>query len=91
MLCGDGNSKYYFSLFELTMPIYKYKCKSCGHEFEEFRMVSNTDIPKCEKCGSEVKKIFGRVGVKFKGSGFYENDYKKKDKPKQDKYIGIEA
>jgi len=54
-------------------------------------MVSDTDIPKCEKCGSEVKKIFGRVGVKFKGSGFYENDYKKKDKPKQDKYIGIEA
>ncbi len=71
------------------MPIYKYECKKCGKTIEHFQLMKDPDIPEC--CGVEMSKIFGRVGVNFKGSGFYETDYKKKDKPKQDKYIGIEV
>ena len=55
---------------------------------EHFQLMTDPDIPTC--CGTKMSKIFGRVGVHFKGSGFYETDYKKKEK-KQDKFIGIEA
>jgi putative FmdB family regulatory protein len=60
------------------MPIYDYKCSKCGHVFEVLQ-TKNVSTEKCEKCGSKSKKQPAmRVGLVFKGSGFYVNDYGKK-------------
>jgi putative FmdB family regulatory protein len=61
------------------MPIYEYRCKSCGHEFEEFQTMSSEPLIMCPKCAKPTLKrlMSGGVGLIFKGSGFYETDYKK--------------
>jgi putative FmdB family regulatory protein len=61
------------------MPTYEYRCKSCGHEFEEFQTMSSEPLIKCPKCAKPTLKrlMSGGVGLIFKGSGFYETDYKK--------------
>jgi len=69
------------------MPIYEYKCIECGTTFE-FLLLHNeteTDVY-CSKCGEKnVKRIYQTGGIFiFKGTGFYETDYKKNDK-KNDK------
>ena len=60
------------------MPTYDYACKACGHRFEEFQNISAsplTDCPECKK--SELERLIGAgAGVIFKGSGFYETDYR---------------
>ncbi|MCK9555611.1 zinc ribbon domain-containing protein [bacterium] len=61
------------------MPTYEYKCKKCGHEFELFQKMSDPAVKDCPKCktGNSVVKIIGSgSGIIFKGSGFYETDYK---------------
>jgi putative FmdB family regulatory protein len=67
------------------MPNYDYQCKFCFFRFERFKKRSELkdDSPEehCPQCGSECKRIIsGGTGVIFKGSGFYVNDYKKKEK-----------
>jgi putative FmdB family regulatory protein len=57
------------------MPVYEYRCKSCGktHEIEHgFHDVRPTE---CPSCGGELVRVFHPVGVVFKGSGFYKTDY----------------
>ncbi len=39
------------------MPIYEYRCRKCGHEFEELVFTSDKDSPVCEKCGGESEKL----------------------------------
>lgn len=56
------------------MPTYAYQCKKCSHLFEVKQSFSDKPIEVCEKCGGEVKKVFGNLGVTFKGSGFYRTD-----------------
>ncbi len=58
------------------MPTYEYKCDECDHKFEVFQSMSDEPIKVCEKCGSNVRKVFNSTGIIFKGSGFYVNDYK---------------
>ena len=62
------------------MPTYDYKCDSCEHEFELFQQMSANPIRKCPDCGQrKVRRLIGMgAGVIFKGSGFYETDYKRK-------------
>ena len=61
------------------MPTYDYECSKCGHKFEVFQNMKDEMLKKCPKCKSKVKRLIGRgSGVIFKGSGFYETDYKKK-------------
>lgn len=63
------------------MPVYEYRCKECGHEFDahqSFAEARLTDCPTCEATGS-LRKVFGNVGVTFKGSGFYRNDARSTD------------
>ena len=61
------------------MPTYEYKCVSCGIKFEEFQKMTDDPLTECPKCGGEVKRLIGAgIGPIFKGSGFYETDYKKK-------------
>lgn len=59
------------------MPTYEYKCMGCGSLFEYFQRI--TDEPKtvCEECGGEIKRLIsGGLSPIFKGSGFYQTDYK---------------
>ena len=59
------------------MHTYGYQCKGCGHQFEVFQKMTDAAITACEQCGGAVKKILYPVGIQFKGSGFYVNDYAK--------------
>ncbi|RZP41684.1 MAG: FmdB family transcriptional regulator [Acidimicrobiales bacterium] len=58
------------------MPTYQYRCTACDDQFELRQSFSDDPITSCPKecCGGEVKKVFGSVGIAFKGSGFYKND-----------------
>ncbi len=62
------------------MPTYTYGCKSCGHEFDVFHSISTQPRIKCESCDSaKVERHLGTgSGIIFKGSGFYETDFKGK-------------
>ncbi len=61
------------------MPTYDYECAACGHVFETMHAMSAPALRKCPKCGKLklVRLISGGAGVIFKGSGFYETDYKR--------------
>jgi putative FmdB family regulatory protein len=60
------------------MPNYDYRCLTCGHEYELFQSISEKPATKCPKCGKKVQRLIGGgSGVSFKGTGFYETDYKK--------------
>ena len=62
------------------MPTYDYECKDCQHAFEEFHSMSAKPVKKCPECGGKVNRLIGTgAGIIFKGSGFYETDYKKKN------------
>jgi putative FmdB family regulatory protein len=56
------------------MPTYSYVCKSCAHEFEVQQSFQDQPLDTCPVCGGEVRKVFGKLGVTFKGSGFYRTD-----------------
>ena len=60
------------------MPTYDYVCDNCEHAFEEFQMMSAKPLKKCPKCGKmTLRRLIGAgAGVIFKGSGFYETDYR---------------
>ena len=60
------------------MPTYDYVCENCGYEFEQFQTITAKPIRKCPRCGREgVKRLIGvGAGIIFKGSGFYETDYR---------------
>ena len=64
------------------MPIYEYRCQSCGHEFETMQKMSEARLTDCPECGrSELKKLVSAAGFKLKGSGWYETDLKNSGKP----------
>ncbi|NIA17173.1 MAG: zinc ribbon domain-containing protein [Planctomycetes bacterium] len=60
------------------MPTYEYLCNSCGDRFEKFQSITAETLRKCPNCGKmELKRLIGAgAGVIFKGSGFYETDYR---------------
>jgi putative FmdB family regulatory protein len=60
------------------MPTYEYECDGCGHDFEEFQYFSEKPLTKCPKCKKKkLRRLFGTgASVIFKGSGFYETDYR---------------
>jgi putative FmdB family regulatory protein len=61
------------------MPHYDYECQKCKHVFEVFQSMTDKHLSKCPKCKGPVKRlIVPGAGIIFKGSGFYETDYKKK-------------
>lgn len=63
------------------MPTYEYECKSCGHTFElrqSMKAKPIADCPKCKTKGSVKRLIGAGAGIIFKGSGFYQTDYKSK-------------
>ncbi|MCH2118982.1 MAG: zinc ribbon domain-containing protein [Pirellulales bacterium] len=60
------------------MPTYDYECDACGHEFELFQSISAPVKRKCPECSKlKLRRLFGTgAAVVFKGSGFYETDYR---------------
>ena len=60
------------------MPTYEYQCNICGHKFEKFQSITADALCKCPDCGRmELKRLIGTgAGIIFKGSGFYETDYR---------------
>jgi putative FmdB family regulatory protein len=61
------------------MPSYDYKCLNCGDTFEHFQKMSDKPLKICIKCGGELKRMIGSgLTPIFKGSGFYQTDYKSK-------------
>lgn len=60
------------------MPTYEYVCDACEHEFEEFQSMSAKHLKKCPQCGkNKLRRLIGTgAGIIFKGSGFYETDYR---------------
>lgn len=76
-----------YLLRRYPIPTYEYECGACKHKFEKFLPISARLIRKCPKCGQlkVERKIGPGAGIIFKGSGFYETDYKRKgQKPKED-------
>src|SRR5947207_9454131 len=60
------------------MPTYEYRCEGCGHEFEELQSFKDDPLKVCPKCHEErLRRLFGTgAAILFKGSGFYETDYR---------------
>ncbi len=58
------------------MPTYQYACTdpACDHRFEQFQSFTDAALTDCPVCSSRLRKVYGSVGVVFKGSGFYRND-----------------
>ncbi|WP_430868412.1 FmdB family zinc ribbon protein [Demequina aurantiaca] len=56
------------------MPTYTYSCNACQHRFDEVQSIHDDALATCPECGGSLRKVFGSVGVAFKGSGFYRND-----------------
>lgn len=56
------------------MPTYQYACTACGHRFEAVQSFTDASLSECPECSGKLRKLFGSVGVVFKGSGFYRTD-----------------
>lgn len=72
------------------MPTYDYQCDACNHTFEEWQSFKDDELTKCPKCKKKKLRrlISGGAALIFKGSGFYETDYRKEsytDAAKKDK------
>src|SRR5260221_10349195 len=73
------------------MPTYEYHCDACEHDFEDFHSIMDKPLKKCPACGKlKLRRLFGTgAAIVFKGSGFYQTDYRsdsykkaaEKDKP----------
>jgi putative FmdB family regulatory protein len=56
------------------MPTYEYRCKSCGEHLEVVQSFTDEPLTECPSCGGDLRKVFGSIGIAFKGSGFYKTD-----------------
>ena len=70
------------------MPTYEYACKACGEHLEVVQSFRDDALTTCPSCGGELRKVFGAIGIAFKGSGFYKTDSRSSTgsglKPKKD-------
>ncbi|MDI9570149.1 MAG: zinc ribbon domain-containing protein [Pseudomonadota bacterium] len=57
------------------MPIYEYKCKKCGKDFEMFQRITDPAITSCRFCKGPVTKLMSLSSFHLKGSGWYVTDY----------------
>jgi putative FmdB family regulatory protein len=56
------------------MPTYEYRCKSCGEHLEVVQSFKDDPLTACPACDGPLRKVFGNIGIAFKGSGFYKTD-----------------
>ena len=64
------------------MPTYEYVCTECGSPLEVVQSIHEPSLTECPQCHGRLRKVFGNVGVVFKGSGFYRTDSRAKTKAK---------
>jgi putative FmdB family regulatory protein len=62
------------TVLEDLVPTYQYACTDCGHRFEEVQAFTDDSLTTCPECAGKLRKVYGSVGVVFKGSGFYRTD-----------------
>src|SRR3954469_23172750 len=60
------------------MPTYEYRCKECGEDLEVVQAFTDDALTECPNCGGPLRKVFGNIGITFKGSGFYKTDNRSK-------------
>jgi putative FmdB family regulatory protein len=73
------------------MPTYDYRCTKCGYQFELFQAMSAEPLQICPQCNGELKRLIGTgAGPIFKGTGFYQTDYKNKTANSNSKISGTE-
>jgi putative FmdB family regulatory protein len=60
------------------MPTYEYRCKDCGEHLEVVQAFTDDPLTECPACGGPLRKVFGNIGITFKGSGFYKTDSRSK-------------
>ena len=56
------------------MPTYAYRCAACGNAFDIHQSFTDEALTTCDKCQGRLNKVYGSIGVTFKGSGFYRTD-----------------
>jgi putative FmdB family regulatory protein len=63
------------------MPTYEYECSSCGHHMDAFQSITARPLKKCPECGEpKLQRLIGTgAGIIFKGSGFYQTDYRSEE------------
>jgi putative FmdB family regulatory protein len=68
-------------LTEFEMPIYEYECRDCGHVFDALQKMSDDVLRDCPDCGKpELRKLLSAPNFRLKGGGWYETDFKDKNK-----------
>lgn len=56
------------------MPTYEYACRSCGTHLEVVQRFTDDPLTECPACGGTLRKVYGQIGIVFKGNGFYKTD-----------------
>jgi putative FmdB family regulatory protein len=59
------------------LPLYEYRCKKCGSQFEKIRKFSDPPLTQCEECGGALERLLSSPAIQFKGTGWYVTDYGK--------------
>jgi putative FmdB family regulatory protein len=63
------------------MPIYEYRCQSCGHELEKLQRMNDPELRDCPACGkAKLRRLISAAGFRLKGGGWYETDFKQGNK-----------
>jgi putative FmdB family regulatory protein len=62
------------------VPLYEYRCKDCGHQFEKIQSFSAPDEKECPVCHGPLERLISASALQFKGSGWYATDYASKPK-----------
>ena len=63
------------------MPTYQYACTECDHRFDAVQSFTDSALTECPECHGRLRKLYGNVGVVFKGSGFYRTDSRSSSTP----------
>jgi putative FmdB family regulatory protein len=67
------------------MPVYEYRCRACGEDVEIIHPMDAPPPEACARCGGELRRVYGRVGVRFSGWGFRRTDrLVPEDRPRKD-------
>ena len=61
------------------MPTYEYACRQCGNHLEVVQKFTDEPLSTCPSCSGSLRKVFGNIGISFKGSGFYKTDSRASD------------
>jgi putative FmdB family regulatory protein len=62
------------------MPLYEYRCQSCGRQIEALQKVDAPPLTTCKECGGELQRLISAPAFQFKGEGWYVTDYARKGK-----------